>query len=179
MLTMLMEELEKIGLHLNSAKTKILNTVQNVPHFLDVAGNFIQILQPGEVHKYLGRHLPGALSMRGPTEVKHRLQAAWYKFHQYRWQLTNPNVSVKLRLKLFDSVVSPCVLFGMGALPIHQYYQDQIDITQRKMLRRIVGWARLPNEEWAITMHRMNQRLANAVSQYLTKSWSNRIADAK
>ena len=76
MVTMLMEELEKIGLHLNNAKTKFLSTVQNVPHFLDVTGNFIQILQPGEVHTYLGKHLPGALSMRGPIEVKHRLQAA-------------------------------------------------------------------------------------------------------
>ena len=33
MLTMLMEELEKIGLHFNNSKTEILTTVQNPPHF--------------------------------------------------------------------------------------------------------------------------------------------------
>ena len=47
MLTMLMEELAKIGLHLNGNKTKILTTVANPPHFLDVDENLIQIMQPG------------------------------------------------------------------------------------------------------------------------------------
>ena len=56
MLTMLMEELAKIGLHLNGSKTKILTTVANPPHFLDVDESFIQILQVGEFHRYLGRH---------------------------------------------------------------------------------------------------------------------------
>ena len=129
-------------------------------------------MQTGEYHKYLGRHLSGALSERGPTEIKHRLQAGWYKFHQYRWQLTNPNVSVKLRLKLFDSVVSPCVLFGLGALPIHQQCQEKVDITQRKMLRRIVGWRRIPEEEWSVTMSRMKMRVNAALDQWPIKPWS-------
>ena len=81
MLTMLMEDLAKIGLHLNGSKTKILTTVANSLHFLDVDESFIQIMQPGEFHKYLGRHLPGALLERGPVEVQHRLQVAWYKFY--------------------------------------------------------------------------------------------------
>ena len=57
--------------------------------------------------------------------------------------------------------------------------QNKIDITQRKMLRRIVGWVRIPNELWATTMHRMNGRLQNAMRQHPVKPWSNRIADAK
>ena len=81
MLSMLMEELQKIGLHLNNSKTKIFTTVDNPPDYIDVDGEFIGILPPGEVHKYLGRHLSGALDDRGPIEVQQRIHAAWGKFH--------------------------------------------------------------------------------------------------
>ena len=87
-----MEELQKIGLHLNSDKTEIFTTVDNPPDFIDVDGDFIGILRPGEVHKYLGKHLPGEFEDRSLVEVQHRIRAAWGKFHQYRWQLTNSNI---------------------------------------------------------------------------------------
>ena len=61
MLTMLMEELEKIGLHLNSAKTKILSTVQNVPHFLDVAGNFYLDIAAGGSSQVFGQAFAGCI----------------------------------------------------------------------------------------------------------------------
>ena len=149
--------------------------VANPPHFLDVDESFIQIMQPGEFHKYLGRHLPGALLQRGPVEVQHRLQAAWYKFYQFRWQLTNANVSVKLRLKLFDAVVSPCVVFGLGALPMYDRCQEKLDITLRTMLRKIVGWRRVPEEPWDVTMHRMKMRVNDALEQWPVKSWALRV----
>ena len=89
--------------------------------------------------------------------------------------MTNSNVSIKSRLKLFDSVISPCILFGLGALPIHQHFQDQVDITQRKMLRKIIGWRRVPDEPWDITMRRMKLRMSSALDQWYIKPWSMRI----
>ena len=57
-----------------------------------------------------------------------------------------------MRLKLFDVVVSPCILFGLNAVPIHAAFREKFNITHRKMLRRIVGWRRVPDEPWNETM---------------------------
>ena len=86
---------------------------------------------------------------------------------------------MKLRLKLFDAVVSPCVLFGLGALPMYATLREKVDITQRKMLRRIVGWRRIPDEPWDITMERMKNRVNDALEQWPIKSWSDRVTLSK
>ena len=155
----LVEELSNIGLHLNTAKTKVLTTTEDNTDFLDIGGNLVDVIADTTCHKYLGRYLPGNLYNRGEVECQHRFQAAWFAFHKHQKVLMNRHVPIKLRLKLFDSVVSPCVLFGMGVLPIYQKMMEKFDITRRKMLREMVGWVRYPEEEWSITMRRMNDRV--------------------
>ena len=50
-----------------------------------------------------------------------------------------------------------------------------MDVTQRKMLRRIVGWRRIPEEPWDITMHRIKLRVNDALHQHQVKPWSLRV----
>ena len=170
-----MEELLQDGLQLNGAKTKILTTMVSNLNFVDISGEVVEIIDESSFHKYLGRHLPGYMDDRGPLEVKHRLQSAWHQFHKYQRQLTNKHVSIKLRLKLFDSVVSPCLRFGLATLPLYQEWILKIDITQRKMIRRIVGWVREPEEIWEVTMRRMKLKVGVALRQWDVKPWSTRI----
>ena len=114
--------------------------------YVEIADELVAIVQDADSHRYLGRSIPGDLFNRAAIEIKHRLQAAWYKFSQHSKTLTNRNTSVKLRLNLFDSVVTPTILFGLIALPLYQTYIDKINVAQRKMLRNIVGWVRLIDE---------------------------------
>ena len=44
------------------------------------------------------------------------------------------------------------------------------------MLRKMVGWVRLPEEAWEVTMRRMKLRVANALAQYPIMWWTLRIA---
>ena len=67
------------------------------------------------------------------------------------------------------------MLFGMSVLPMYQTMMDKIDVVRRKMLRRIVGWVRIPNEEWCFTMSRMNERVKRALVLWPCKAWSERI----
>ena len=113
----------------------------------------------------MGRHLPGNLYERARVEINHRIQSAWYKYSLHARILTNQNISVKLRLKLFDAVVTPSILFGLAAIPMHQMALEKIAVTQRKMIRKIVGWVRVANEPWETTMRRMNQRMERALQQ--------------
>ena len=92
---------------------------------------------------------------RGTVEVAHRLHCAWHKCSLRANILCNKNVSIKLRLKLFDVSVSPSLLFGLSVLPISQLNMDKITVCQRKMLRKIVGWTRHPGDEWETVMHNM------------------------
>ena len=128
------------------------------------------------VHKYLGRHIPGDLKTRGELEFAHRLAAAWGKFHKHRTTLLNKHVSIKLRLKLFEAVVTPTVLFGLSTLPISKAQLAQLDVVQRKMLRSIAGWVRYRNEEWADTMRRVNAKVVRALNEYPLHIWSRQFA---
>jgi len=136
MVEMLIKELASIGLHVNGKKTKIITNASPSYNYFDISGELVTVLGNNEAHRYLGRLLCGNLSDRAATEIKNRLQNSWYKFSQYSRTLTNRNISIKLRLKLFDSVITPSILFGLAALPVTQAHLDKVDATQRKMIRK-------------------------------------------
>ena len=81
----LVEELARIGLHLNSSKTKILCTVDDSIDFLDVGDTLVEVLSGDSCHKYLGRQLPGYLPNRGYKACGQRIQAGWVKGSQDNW----------------------------------------------------------------------------------------------
>ena len=114
----------------------------------------IEIVQAKVNHKYLGRYLWGEFSFRESVEINHRIKCGWYAFGKHAGTLCNRNISIKLRLKLFDAVVTPTILFGLSVLPLSQVSLQKIKAAQRKMLRKIVGWVRLATETWEETMRR-------------------------
>ena len=54
-------------------------------------------------------------------------------------------------------------------------FLHKLDVVQRRMLRSIVGWVRIPDEPWENTMRRMNQRMEHAAYLHPLPSWSNQI----
>ena len=179
MTELLIEELPKVGLHSNGTKTKILTSDPPEYAFLDIGGDMGEIIGNSCTHKYLGRNLPGDLAQRGRIEITYRIQVAWFKFRKHTRVFTNKQISVKLRLKLFDIVITPSILCGLSTLPVHQAPLDKINGTQLKMLREIVGWVRYPTETWEATMRRMKHRVARALIQYPISDWSKRIHGMK
>ena len=145
--------------------------------YVDIAGSMVEILGPNDEHKFLGRHLSGNLDNRARCEVQHRIKVSWMKFGQHSKTLCNKNISIRLRMRLFDSVVSPSLLFGLAILPLQASFIEQLDVVQRKMMRKIVGWVRVPEEPWEDTMRRMKGRVDNALGQSKLKTWSLRLAE--
>ena len=112
MLETLIPELAVYGLQLNLAKTKILTTSPSESfEFVNVRGEMVQVIHAETVRKYLGRNLGGNFLARRISKFVHRLQVVWNKFHKYKHILLNKLVSLVLRLKLFDAVVSPAMRF--------------------------------------------------------------------
>ena len=96
----------------------------------------VGIVGENDTHKYVGRYLSGVFKNRDNVENSHCIQCVWHK-----------NVSVKLKLKLFDATESPSLLFGLSTSPILQSNMDKKLVCQRKVLRKILGWVRHPGDE--------------------------------
>ena len=90
--------------------------------------------------------------------------------------LTDRHISISKRLRLFDAVVSPTVLFGLAALAMSAKQREQLRVLQRRMLRLVVGWVRHEGEDWAITMRRMNGRVDDAQKIHPVRCWCDRLA---
>lgn len=181
MVESLLIELKAIGLDPNSAKTKILTTNEfymSNASFIDIDGEFIDVVQSDAAHKYLGRMLSLNANNRVQLEVAFRKRCAWSAFHKHRQTLLNHDISLALRLKLFDAVVTPSALFCLHVLPLTKCQRSSIGACQRRMLRSICGWRRVANEEWSDTMRRMNERVQRGMQLHYIRSWDEQILRA-
>ena len=177
MFDMLERELRAAGLSVNGKKTKLLTTgpeyeVDGAPLLIEAGSQMVEVVRRGESHKYLGRLLGGSLADRGQSNLEHRLSCAWLKYHSHRETLQNKRVPLHLRLRLFNSTVSPSALYSLSSTPLTACQLEKLDITQRRMLRRIVGWVRVEGEAWQLTGHRMRQGLDAALAVCPVPPWS-------
>ena len=99
------------------------------------------------------------------------MECAWAKYHANRTVLTNKNISVKLRLRLFDSVVSPTATYGLATCALTQQQRTKIAAARAAMLRKIVGFWKRPDEDWEDAGRRCKHRLQNALSQHPVSDW--------
>ena len=115
--------------------------------------------------------MSGDLRKRGSTTLDFRLRGAWAKFHAFKTTLTNKHVDSKLRLRLFDAVVTPVALYGLVASPLTQKDLSRLTSTQNKMLRMIIGWSKCNGQDWADAYRRMNSKVDAAVSRQPIRLW--------
>lgn len=139
MFELLAQELTNAGLTINASKTKILTTDENItcseaPLLVDAAGSMVEVVRRNATHKYLGRLFPGDLKQRGPSNLAHRFTCAWFKYHSLQPTLENKRIPIRLRLKLFDAVISPTVLYSLPTTPLTSSHLEKLDALQRKMM---------------------------------------------
>ena len=83
MLSILHDELAKVGLQMHAGKTKILTTSQSgTPTLVELDDMRIEVLPSTACHKYLGRQLCLDATSRTNVEIDNRCRCAWAKFHQ-------------------------------------------------------------------------------------------------
>ena len=82
-------------------------------------------------HDYLGIKLLGVLVKRGGVILESRIRSVWAKIQIFRNALLNKHVNIKLRLRLFDSVVTPCPLYGLSIAPITKQKNHSLGAKKR------------------------------------------------
>ena len=143
--------LHQIGFQLIAAKSKIFTTKQlDHPMYVEVSQDLVHVLHEGSSHKYLGRHIPGNLKQRGCLEIHHRKTIAWAKFNKHRTILTNKHVSLKLRLKFFNAVVTPACCHASHAFQFAHVGTDESALRkhQRITAQNVAINCWLGSSEW-------------------------------
>ena len=102
----------KYGLEINFDKTKVLTWDDEAsPHpSVQVGENEVDVLAERDSERYLGRKL----SLDSPHEVElaNRIAAGWGAFHKHKAELCSKFYCFVDRLKLFNAVVTPVVLYA-------------------------------------------------------------------
>ena len=97
----------------------------------------IEIIGDEGETEYLGRVLN--MTNMHEAEMKSRTTRAWAKFAKHKAELTCKDIPINLRLKLFDAVVTPTMLYGAGTWAMTKDMETQLRTVQRKMLRSITS----------------------------------------
>ena len=146
MLEDLLEETTKVGLEVHLGKTSIMSNVMSEDELkrVKVRGDEVEVLVAGQTSMYLGRSF--SLKDTDDTELRHRISRGWAKFGAYRSELTNKKYSLFARMRLFNAVVTPSVLYGCGSWTMTRSREQLLRSVQRKMMRSILGKGRKPKK---------------------------------
>jgi hypothetical protein len=166
----LKSEAKKFGLILHPGKTKILTNADGKrPNHIDCDGQLVEILKEGGAERYLGRKL--TIDDYHKTEVSHRIQSGWEAFFKFKEKLCNHQLELKMRIKLFESVVTPCTLYACGAWTMTVDTENLLRTTRRKMLRWMVQITRTPDEDWVQYITRATHRSEDLAATYGATDW--------
>ena len=183
MLLDITEECANVGLTLHPEKTKILHNDKGYGRHVKsakVGEMTIEVLDSSASTMYLGRLL--SLTDAHDTELQHRIKKAWAKFGAYRDELVNRDVPLNLRLKLFNSVVSPTMLYGCASWVMNEARKQKVQAAQMRMIRSITGRKRKidgetgESETWITWMKRTTAEARNRMKENKIQKWTQVIA---
>ena len=90
--------------------------------------------------------------------------------------LTNRHVDLKLQLRLFEAVVLPSALYGLSTAPLTAAHLEKLDATQRKMMRRMLGFVKERDDTWEDAQRRMTRKPTTAIRMFKVRIFSEELA---
>ncbi len=93
--------------------------------------------------------------------------------------LLSDALSLKLRLKFFNAVVTPTAIYSLHTEALTQSHRQRVASTRFQMLRRIVGFSKFPGESWEMAGSRCKQKTRKALDYFTVPDWLHSIDKAK
>ena len=163
-------EASKFGLKMHAGKTKVLtNDTTYRLSSVSCAGKDVQILQEGESEKYLGRKL--SIDEYHNTELENRLASGWAAFFKLKGALCNRIVPLKDRISLFESSVTPCVLYACGTWTMTASREHKLRCARRRMLRWMIKPRRDDSEDWPEYIKRATHTCEDLAERHGSIDW--------
>ncbi|EYC21300.1 hypothetical protein Y032_0019g3737 [Ancylostoma ceylanicum] len=129
------DRLERYGMKLNTKKTEYLECG-------DQTAIDSEELPKASVFKYLGSRI-AADGNKKKTEAECRSNAAWSKWRQVTGVLCDKKVPLKLKSKIYCTVVRPVALYGAECWPTTLKQEQTLHTMEMRMLRWTCGITRL------------------------------------
>ena len=164
-------EASKFGLKVHMGKTVVLTNSEVRPATVRCGGKDVRALQKGEAEKYLGRRL--CFDDYHGVEFDHRMAAGWASFCAQKEVLCNHRVSLRDRMKLFNVTVTPAALYASATWTLSAEQERRLRTTQRKMLRKMVGAGRSPEESWVDYIQRATRACVSLAQRHGVEDWAD------
>ena len=123
--------------------------------------------------RVLGKAL--CLDPYADTAIRHRIGSAWACFRSRSQALKLRDAGVGLRLRLLQSCVLPCLLWGLSSEALLDRHLTQIKRVQRSMTAKVLGLHRAPAEPWSSFWRRRRDRIASAVTAHKLVWWDDAL----
>ena len=169
MLNDLANEASLAGLQLHQGKTKILSNRRKTLGSVTVHGEPVEVLPISGQTEYLGRLL--SFKDYHSIEVDHRLAKAWKKFYCFKSELCSKDYPLKDRLKLFDAIVTPTMLYGSCSWTMTAEREKKLVVCQRRMLRRVCCVRKTAHEDWVEYMKRSTRTIEEIMHKHGLEYW--------
>ncbi|EYC34345.1 hypothetical protein Y032_0001g372 [Ancylostoma ceylanicum] len=130
--------LERYGMKFNTKKTEYLECGDQTPGHVAINS---EELPKASVFKYLGSRI--AADSNTLTEAECRANAAWSKCRQVTSVMCDKKVPLKLKSKIYRTVVRPVALYGAECWPTTLKYVQTPHTMEKRMLRWTWGNTRL------------------------------------
>jgi len=170
-------EARRYGFNLHMGKTVVMTNVSARPVALKCGDQDVRVLQGGQAEKYLGRKL--SMDEYHAAELDNRIASGWAAFSKHKFVLSDRRLPLQHRLKLFQSTVSPCVLYGAGTWTLLVDQERRLRTTQRRMLRQIVDVRRRPDEDWVDFIKRATNTSVDLATKSGVGDWVETFWKAK
>jgi len=180
MLAMLRGALSKRGLDLHPSKCKAQTNLTDwalrgeVPI---VSGFSLHVLPEDAPLDVLGTVV--ALKETTQVEIDHRIATSWRKFWSLKRLLLNRSVSIKQRLRLFDSTVGCCMLWCCRSWTARVQEVNRINTAWHSMLRRICRHGRAPDESYIDWIRRSTAKARQLAEGAGIRNWCRSYAAYK
>lgn len=133
---------KQIGLEINMSKTKILTNSTKTP--IKLYDSEIEYVAE---YIYLGQLISFKNHME--KEIQRRITSTWKKFWSLKTVMKS-NVDIKIKQKVFDSCILPCLTYGCQTWTLTKKHEQMIEVAQRKLERSMLNIKitdRVPNLE--------------------------------
>ena len=131
--------LESRGMKVNRKKTEYMRCDGQPDLGEELKMNGDQIKRV-ECFKYLGSTIEAEGGVE--REVNNRIQSGWKSWREVSGVLCDRKMPVKLKGKVFKTVVRPAMLYGLETVPLKKTSERRLDVAEMKMLRWTCGVTR-------------------------------------
>lgn len=148
MVAEIIREGEKMGLKINTEKTKMMRLDRK----LDPKNNKIKIgthiFEEVDRFKYLGAMITN--DGDGEAEIKERIMNTNRVYQANKKLLTSKTLGKKTKMKIYRTIIQPTMMYAAETMTMTQKQEEQLRIQERKIIRTILGPIKTEDNEYRI-----------------------------